>query len=139
MYASKLKFRYKRSVFYLFGTSSNTICAPDGSADGGAGGGWFIGGGGSRGCARQGAVAFTFFGGLPAPAAVGGRLDAGTFLLGGTRALPGACVAAGLVCSVGRGGTKRARAAAVVLSSWALGFAAWGGGTTEAAAAEGME
>jgi hypothetical protein len=86
------------------------------------------------------AVAFTFFGGgLPAPTAADGRLDAGTFLLGGARALPGACAA--LVCSVGRGGTKRARAVAVVLPASAppLGFGAWGGGATEAAAAGGME
>jgi hypothetical protein len=64
-------------------------------------------------------------------------LDVGTFLLGGARALPGACAAAALVCSVGRGGTKRARAMAVVLpvSVLPLGFVAWGGGTTEAAAA----
>jgi hypothetical protein len=40
------------------------------------------------------------------------------------------------VCSVGRGGTKRARAAAVGLPA-SLGFAAWGGGATEAAVAEG--
>jgi hypothetical protein len=56
---------------------------------------------------------------------ISGRMDAGTFLLGGTRALPGACVAGSsmasscaavaLVCSVGRGGTKRACAAVVVL------------------------
>jgi hypothetical protein len=72
-----------------------------------------------------------FFGGeLPAPAAVGGRLDAGTFLLGGARALPGGCVVAALVCSVGRGGTKRARAAAVELPT-SLGFAAWGGDAME--------
>jgi hypothetical protein len=64
-------------------------------------------------------------------------LDADTFLLGGARALPGACAAAALVCSVGRGGTKRARVAAVVLPALALplGFVAWGGGATEAAAA----
>jgi hypothetical protein len=36
------------------GTSSNTICAPDGSADGGAGGGLFIGGGGGGACVRRG-------------------------------------------------------------------------------------
>jgi hypothetical protein len=96
--------------------------------DGGAGGGWFIAGGGGGGCARRVTLAFTFFGtGLPALAAVGGRLDAGTFLLGGARALPGACVAVALVCSVGRGGTKRARAAAVGLPA-SLGFATWGGG-----------
>jgi hypothetical protein len=70
-------------------------------------------------------------------------LDAGTFLLGGARALPGtctagACAAAALVCSVGRGGTKRARAAAIGLPA-SLGFATLGGGATEdaAAAAEG--
>jgi hypothetical protein len=64
-------------------------------------------------------------------------LDAGTFLLGGAHALPGACAAAALVCSVGRGGTKRARAAAVGLPA-SLGFATWGGDMTEeAAAAEG--
>jgi hypothetical protein len=71
-------------------------------------------------------------------------LDAGTFLLGGACALPGAytagsCAAAALVCSVGRGGTKRARAAAVELPAF-LGFAALGGGAMEeeaAAAAEG--
>jgi hypothetical protein len=68
-------------------------------------------------------------------------LDAGTFLLDGARALPGACAAAALVCSVGRGGTKRAHAAAVVLPVLALplGFVAWGGGATEAAAEGGME
>jgi hypothetical protein len=81
---------------------------------------------------------------------VGGRFDTGTFLLGGAHALPGACVAgtyaagtcavAALVCSVGRDGTKRARAAAAGLPA-SLGFAALGGSATEdAAAAEwGME
>jgi hypothetical protein len=75
-----------------------------------------------------------------------GHLDGGTFLLGGARALPEACAAASyataaLVCSVGHGGTKRARAARVVLPASAppLGFGAWGGGATEAAAAGGME
>jgi hypothetical protein len=77
------------------------------------------------------------------PAAVGGRLDAGTFLLGGAHALPGACAAGScavgtcaataLVCSVGCGGTKRARAVAVGLPA-SLGFATLGGGATEAAA-----
>jgi hypothetical protein len=74
---------------------------------------------------------------------MGGRLDAGTFLLGGARALPGACAAGSyaamtLVCSVRRGGTKRACATAVGLPA-SLGFAAWDGGATEeeAAAAEG--
>jgi hypothetical protein len=82
---------------------------------------------------------FTFFGTeLPAPAAVGGRLDAGTFLLDGAHAMPGACAAAALVCSVGRGGTKRAHAAAVGLPA-SLGFATLGGGATEAAAEGGME
>jgi hypothetical protein len=59
--------------------------------------------------------------------------------------MPGACVAgtcaaaATLVCSVGRGGTKRARAVAVGLPA-SLEFPAWGGGATEeAAAAGGME
>jgi hypothetical protein len=73
-------------------------------------------------------------------------LDAGTFLLGGARALLGACTAgtcavAALVCSVGRGGTKRARAAAAGLPT-SLGFAALGGGAMEdaaAAAPTGME
>jgi hypothetical protein len=56
---------------------------------------------------------------------MGGRLDTGTFLLGGARALPGACTvgccaAVVLVCSVGHGGTKRARATAVVLPASAL-------------------
>jgi hypothetical protein len=131
--------------FYLSGTSSNTICAPDGSADGGAGGGVFIGGGGGGACARRGALVFTLFvAGPPAPAAVGGRFDAGTFLLGGARALPractagacavGTCAAAAAVCSVGRGGTKRARAVAAGLPA-SLGFAALGGGVTEGAAA----
>jgi hypothetical protein len=64
-------------------------------------------------------------------------LDAGTFLLGGARALPGACAAAALVYSVGRGGIKRAHAAAVGLPA-SLGFAMLGGGASEeAAAAEG--
>jgi hypothetical protein len=69
---------------------------------------------------------------------VGGRFDVGTFLLGGAHALPGACAAAALVCSVGRGGTKRARAAAAGLPA-SLGFAALGGGAMEdaAVAAEG--
>jgi hypothetical protein len=98
----------------------------------------FIGGGGGGACARRGTLVFTLFvAGPPAPAAVGGHFDAGTFLLGGARALPGACAAAALVCSVGRGGTKRARAAAAGLPA-SLGFAALGGGATEdAAAAEG--
>jgi hypothetical protein len=69
---------------------------------------------------------------------VGGRLDAGTFLLDGAHAMPGACAAAALVCSVGRGGTKRAHAAAVGLPA-SLGFATLGGGATEAAAEGGME
>jgi hypothetical protein len=45
------------------------------------------------------------------------------------------------VCSVGRDGTKRAQAMAVVLSASAppLGFGAWGDGATEAAAVGGME
>jgi hypothetical protein len=68
---------------------------------------------------------------------MGGHLDTGTFLLSGTRALPGACAAGtcaatALVCSVGRGGTKRARAAAVGLPAL-LGFATLGGGATEEA------
>jgi hypothetical protein len=70
-------------------------------------------------------------------------LDAGTFLLGGARALPacaaGTCAVAALVCSVGRGGTKRARAAAAGLPT-SLGFNPLGGGATKdeaAAAAEG--
>jgi hypothetical protein len=65
-------------------------------------------------------------------------LDADTFLLGGARALPGACAAAALVCSVGHGGTKRARAAGAGLPA-SLGFVALGGGAMEdaAAAAEG--
>jgi hypothetical protein len=98
---------------------------------------------------RRVAVAFTFFsGGLPAPAAMDRRLDAGTFLLGGARTLPGAYVAASYaaavrVCSVGRGRTKRAQAVAVVfpVSAPPLGFGAWGGGATEVAmvAAGGME
>jgi hypothetical protein len=100
--------------------------------DGGGSGGWFIGGGSGRGYARRVVVAFTFFGGgLPAPAATDGRLDAGTFLLGGARALSGAyavasCAATALVCSVGCGGMKRARAAAIVLPASAppLGFGA---------------
>jgi hypothetical protein len=108
------------------------------SADGGAGGGVFIGGGGGGACARRGALVFTFFvAGPPAPAAIGGRFDTGTFLLCGARALPGACAAAALVCSVRRGGTKRARAAMAGLPV-SLGFVALGGGTTEdAAVAEG--
>jgi hypothetical protein len=73
-------------------------------------------------------------------------LDVGTFLLGGARTLPGAyaagtCAVAALVCSVGRGGTKRARAAAAGLPA-SLGFAALGDGATEdagAAAPAGME
>jgi hypothetical protein len=120
------------------------MCAPDGSTDGGAGGGVFIGGGGGGACARRGALVFTLFvAGPPAPTAMGGCFDAGTFLLGSARALPGACAAgtcaaAALVCSVGHGGTKRARAAAVGLPA-SLGFAALGGGAMEdaAAAAEG--
>jgi hypothetical protein len=92
-------------------------------------------------------VAFTFFAaGPPAPTAIGGHLDAGTFLLGSARTLPGACAAgtctvAALVCSVGRGGTKRARATVAGLPA-SLWFAALGGGATEDAAAEeptGME
>jgi hypothetical protein len=70
-------------------------------------------------------------------------LDAGTFLLGGARALPGACavgscVTTTLVCSVRHSGTKRACATAIGLSA-SLGFATWDGGVTEeeAAAAEG--
>ncbi|KAK1692023.1 hypothetical protein QYE76_008720 [Lolium multiflorum] len=122
-------------------------CSRRNKPDGGADGGWIIGGGGGGGCAGRVAVAFTFFGGgLPAPVAADGRLDAGIFLLGGARALPGAytaasCASVALVCSVGRGGTKRARAAAVVLPASAspLGFGAWGGGATDAAAAGGME
>jgi hypothetical protein len=53
----------------------------------------------------------------------------------------GSCAVARLVCSVGCGRTKRARAAAVVLPASALAFVAWGGGATEAAAAAegGME
>jgi hypothetical protein len=67
-------------------------------------------------------------------------LDTGTFLLGGARALPGACAVAVLVCNVGRGSTKRARAATAGLPV-SLGFAALGGGATEdaAAAPAGME
>jgi hypothetical protein len=104
----------------------------------------FIGGGGGGACARRGALVFTLFvAGPPVPAAVGGRFDAGTFLLGGARALPGACVAgactagtcaAAPVCSVGRGGTKRARSAVAGLPT-SLGFAPLGGGATEGAAA----
>jgi hypothetical protein len=108
--------------------------------DGGGSSGWFIGGGDGRGCARRGAVAITFFGGgLPAPAAADGCLDAGTFLLGGARTLPGACTTAALVCSVEHSGTKRAWAAVVVLpvSAPPLGLGAWGGGAT--AVAGGME
>jgi hypothetical protein len=98
----------------------------------------FIGGGGGGDCTRRVTLAFTFFvAGPPAPATVGGRLDAGTFLLGSARALPGACAVAALVCSVGHGGTKRARAAAARLPA-SLGFAVLGGGATEdAVAAEG--
>jgi hypothetical protein len=107
----------------------------------------FIGGGGGGACARRGALVFTLFvAEPPAPAVVGGRFDAGTFLLGGARALPGACVAgtcaaAAPVCSVGRGGTKKARTAAARLPA-SLGFAPLGGGATEgavAAAEGGME
>jgi hypothetical protein len=100
----------------------------------------FIGGGDGGAYAWRVTLAFTFFAaGPPAPAAVGGRLEAGTFLLGGARALPGACAAgtctvAALVCSVGSGGTKRAHAAAAGLPAL-LGFAALGGGATEDAAA----
>jgi hypothetical protein len=88
---------------------------------------------------RRVTLAFTFFAvGPPAPTAVGGRFDVGTFLLGGARALPGAyavgtCAVAALVCSVGHGGTKRARVAVAGLPT-SLGFAALGGGTTEDAA-----
>jgi hypothetical protein len=118
--------------FYLSGTSLNTICAPDGSADGGAGGGLFIGGGGGG---AWGTLAFTFFGAGPP-----------TFLLGSARTLPacaaGTCVVAALMCSIGCGGTKRARAAAAGLPT-SLGFAPLGGGVMEdvavAAAEGGME
>jgi hypothetical protein len=103
----------------------------------------FIGGGDGGACARRGALVFTLFvAGPPAPAAVGGRFDAGTFLLGGARALPracavGTCAAVAPVCSVGRGDTKRTRAAAAGLPA-SLGFAPLGSGATEgAAAAEG--
>jgi hypothetical protein len=65
---------------------------------------------------------------------VGGRFDADTFLLGGARALPGAYAAAAPVCSVGRGGTKRAHTTAARLPA-SLGFAALGGGVMEGAAA----
>jgi hypothetical protein len=100
----------------------------------------FIGGAGGGAFARRGALVFTLFvTGPPAPAAVGGRFDADTFLLGGARALPGACAAgayaaAAPVCSVGRGGTKRAHATAARLPT-SLGFAALGGGVMEGAAA----
>jgi hypothetical protein len=95
----------------------------------------FIGGGSSGACARRGTLVFTLFViGPPVPAAMGGRFDADTFLLGGARTLPGACTAAAPVCSVGRGGTKRARAMAAGLPA-SLGFAPLGGGV--AAAAEG--
>jgi hypothetical protein len=53
----------------------------------------------------------------------------------------GNCAVAALMCSVGRGGTKRARIAAARLPA-SLGFAALGGGATEdatAAAPAGME
>jgi hypothetical protein len=99
----------------------------------------FIRGGGGGASARRGALVFTFFVvGPPAPAAVGGHFDAGTFLLGGACALPGAYAegtwaAVALVCSVGHSGTKRARAAAAGLPAL-LGFATLGGGATEDAA-----
>jgi hypothetical protein len=67
----------------------------------------------------------------------------GAFLLGATRALPATCAAVVPLCSVPRGGTKSARAAAVVLPASVppLGFAALGGGAadTVAATAGGME
>jgi hypothetical protein len=67
-------------------------------------------------------------------------LDAGTFLLGGACAFSGAYAVAALVCNVGRGSTKRARAAAAGLPV-SLGFAALGGGAMEdaVAAPAGME
>jgi hypothetical protein len=48
-------------------------------------------------------------------------LGANTFLLAGGRALPATCAAAVLVCSVGHGGMKRARAAVEVFSASAVG------------------
>jgi hypothetical protein len=83
---------------------------------------------------------------MEAPAADGSLVEAAVEAVrgGSHRALPGGCTAstcaagtctvAALVCSVGRGGTKRAHAAVVGLPA-SLGFAAWGGGTTEEEAA----
>jgi hypothetical protein len=128
--------------FYLSGISSCTVCAPAGLPDGGAGGIWFVGGGGGGGCGRREVGAFGFFGGATEAAAIYGRLFDGAFLLGATHALPVACAdaicaAAAPMCSVPRGGTKSARAAAVVLPASVppLGFGALGGGATNAAAA----
>ena len=124
--------------FYLSGISSYTVCLSNGSADGGAGGGWNIGGGGVGGCAWRVAIAFTFFGGATEamPTVPYVCLDDGAFFLGGARALLGAC-AATAEGSVARNGMKRARTAAILLpmSAPPLGFGAWGGGKTEAAAA----
>jgi hypothetical protein len=71
-----------------------------------------------------------------------GRRGSGaeTFLLAGDavgRALPVTCAAATLACSIRRGGMKRARAAAEVFPASAppLGFGAFGGAPTAAAAA----
>jgi hypothetical protein len=67
--------------------SSNTMCAPEGSAAGGAGGGvkWLLDGAGGGGrCTCRVAGTFLFFGvGLSAPAVGNRRLGADTFFLAG--------------------------------------------------------
>uniref|UniRef100_A0ACD5VNS7 Uncharacterized protein n=1 Tax=Avena sativa TaxID=4498 RepID=A0ACD5VNS7_AVESA len=102
------------------------MCVLVWSADGGGGGGGLLLGAGGGGCyTRLAADAFAFFCvGLAAPAAVDGHLWTGAFLFAVGRTLPASCAAATLVCTVGRGGAKRARAAPLPASAAPLGFAA---------------
>jgi hypothetical protein len=91
------------------------------------------GAGGGGCCTHREAGTFPFFGvGLSKPAAAGRRFSVATFLLaGGAVGLTFAatCASVALVCKLGRGGMKRARAAAeaFLTSAPPLGFGASGG------------